>query len=113
MRYLEKYDITSSLHLEKTLDWDNGVEKDLIEIAKDMTEWQVKLVSSLELTHTEVSDIEEKYPRKPELQRYIIIMRSCLYKAISYYNNYYYNIGKRFCVYGSLRVDLMQSTRTC
>ena len=85
MRYLEKYDITSSLHLEKTLDWDNGVEKDLIEIAKDMTEWQVNLVSPLELTHTEVSDIEEKYPRKPELQRYIIIMRSCLYKAISYY----------------------------
>ena len=70
MNYLASCNLTSSPHLEKTLDWDNrGVEKDLIEIAKHLTEWEEKLVSPLGLTHTEKKDIKAKYAREPELQR--------------------------------------------
>lgn len=70
MCYLDAYDLTSSPHLEKMLDWDNdGVKKDLYEIARHLTEWEVKLVAPLGLTPTEVSDIGVKYPREPELQR--------------------------------------------
>ena len=54
MEYLIFYNLTSSPHLEKIIDWNNGgVEKDLIEIAKHLTEWEEKLVSPLGITHTE------------------------------------------------------------
>ena len=70
MEYLASYNLTSSLHLVKIIDWNNGgVEKDLIEIAKHLTEWEEKLVSPLGITHTEKNDINGKYPNKPELQR--------------------------------------------
>ena len=70
MDYLASCNLNSSSHLEKILDWNNkGVEKDLIEIAKHLTEWEEKLVSPLGLTHTEKKDIKVKYAREPELQR--------------------------------------------
>ena len=61
--YLLSFGLTSSPHLEKTLDYDNGgVEEDLIEIAKHLIEWEEKLVAPLGLTHTEKKDIKMKYP---------------------------------------------------
>ena len=56
--------------LEQQLDWDNeGVDKDLIEIAHHMLDWEVKLCSHLGLTTIDVHDIKEKNSGKPELQR--------------------------------------------
>ena len=70
MRYLEAYKITSSPHLENTLDWDNGgLEKDLVEIANHLTEWEVKLVIPLGLTYTDKCNIKLRHKEEPVLQR--------------------------------------------
>ena len=59
------------LHLDKELDEDHkGVDKDLNEIAHHMLDWEVKLVSYLDLTQIDISDIKKKHPTEPELQRY-------------------------------------------
>ena len=56
--------------LEQQLDCDNeGVDKDLIEIAHHMLDWEEKLCSHLGLTLVDVHDIREIHPRNPELQR--------------------------------------------
>ena len=56
--------------LEQQLDWDNeGVDKDLIEIAYHMLNWEEKLCSHLGLTEVDRHDIKVIYPGKPELQR--------------------------------------------
>ena len=61
-----------SPHLEKLLDWDNeGVDRDLIDIAGHMSNWEEVLTVHLKLTRSDVSDIKEKYPQRPELQRLV------------------------------------------
>ena len=56
--------------LKKQLDWDNnGVDRDLIEIAHHMLHWEEKLCSHLRLTAVDVHDIKAKHPNNPELQR--------------------------------------------
>ena len=56
--------------LEQQLDWDNeGVDKDLTEIARNMSDWEEKLCSHLGLTTVDVQDIKEIYSGKPELKR--------------------------------------------
>ena len=57
-------------HLEHQLDWDNeGVDKDLSEIAHHMLDWEVKLSTHLKLTEIDISDVKEKHSKEPELQR--------------------------------------------
>jgi hypothetical protein len=52
------------------LDRDNeGVDKDLIEIAYHMLDWEEKLCAYLGLTAVDVHDIKVKHPSNPELQR--------------------------------------------
>ena len=55
--------------LEQLLDWDNETEKDLIEIAHHMLDWEEKLCSCLGLTEVDVHDIRVIYHGRPELQR--------------------------------------------
>ncbi len=59
-----------SHHLDQFLDWDNeGVDKDLTEIASHMINWEEVLAVHLKLTRNDISDIKEKNSQKPELQR--------------------------------------------
>ena len=56
--------------LKKKLDWDNeGVDRDLIEIAYHMLDWEERLCSHLGLTEVDVHDIKEMNPGRPALQR--------------------------------------------
>jgi hypothetical protein len=50
------------------LDWDNGIDSDLIEIAHHMLDWEVRLRVHLELTAVDVHNIKAKHPNNPELQ---------------------------------------------
>ena len=61
--------------LEKQLDWDNDIERDLIQIAYHMLSWEEKLCPHLELNVVDVHDTKERNSGKPELQRCAIIMR--------------------------------------
>ena len=63
------YPISATSHLKLRLDWDNDIEKDLIEIAYHMVDWEEKLCPHLGLTHTEIHDIKAKYKDNPVLQR--------------------------------------------
>ena len=57
-------------YLKEELDWDNdGVERDLCEIASDMSDWETKLAVPLGLTPVDISDIKFKHPNDPVLQR--------------------------------------------
>lgn len=57
-------------HLEQVLDCsEDGVEKDLIEIAHYMLDWEELLISHLKLTDVDRSDIKEIYPNKPVTTR--------------------------------------------
>lgn len=57
-------------HLEQPLDWDHqGVDKDLIEIAQYMLDWEEKLCGHLGLTAVEISDIKNSHCNNPQLQR--------------------------------------------
>ena len=57
-------------HLELQLDWGHeGVERDLMEIADHMLDWEQRLSTHLGLTAIQISDIKEKHPQKPILQR--------------------------------------------
>ena len=61
-------------YLDKELDWDNdGVERDLCEIADQMSDWETKLAVPLGLTLTDIHDIKSKHPNQPVLQRYYIL----------------------------------------
>ena len=64
-------------HLELQLDWGNeGVDKDLIEIAYHMLDWEEKLCSHMGLTEVDVHDIKAIHRDNPELQRHVsAIMR--------------------------------------
>ena len=55
--------------LEQLLDWDNETERDLIDIAHHMLDWEEKLCPHLGLTVVDVHDIKEMYSGKPKLQR--------------------------------------------
>ena len=56
-------------HLELQLDFGNkGVEKDLYEIARHMFNWE-EISALLGLTATDISDMKDMYPNKPELRR--------------------------------------------
>ena len=58
--------------LDQLLDWDqDGVERDLSEIADHMLGWEERLSVHLGLTPVNISDIKEKYPNQPELQRHV------------------------------------------
>ena len=57
-------------HLEQKLDWGHeGVEKDLMEIAHHIVDWEASLSSHLGLTHVDIHDITEG-SNNLELQRY-------------------------------------------
>lgn len=57
--------------LDQELDYDNeGVERDLTEIAKAMSKWEEQLSTPLELTLVDIDDIKDIYHNNPELQRY-------------------------------------------
>ncbi len=45
--------------LEKLVDYDNQVDRDLREVARTITGWEVNLVSHLGITSTEVDDIKD------------------------------------------------------
>ena len=55
--------------LEQLLDWNNDTERDLIEIAHHMLDWEEKLCPHLGLTVVDVHDIKHIYLTSPELQR--------------------------------------------
>ena len=59
--------------LKQQLDWDNDIERDLIEIAHPMLGWEEKLCPQLGLSQVDIHDTKEKYFGKPELQRCAII----------------------------------------
>ena len=67
-------DATLSL-LDKQLDWcHGGVDKDLYAIADSMLKWEEKLSTHLGLTHIDITNIKEQYPRNPIQQRYLIVI---------------------------------------
>ena len=69
-------------HLELLLDSGNeGVEKDLYEIADLMLDWEEKLSAPLGLTPVDISDIKETHFRKPVLQRCLIL--ECIKHEVS------------------------------
>ena len=58
--------------LQKEIDWDHGgVEKDLDYIARQLTDWETKLVIPLSFTPQEVDLLKEKHQHSdPILLRY-------------------------------------------
>ena len=61
--------VSGNCHLDKKLDWDNQVDKDLIAIAHHMLKWEERLSADLELTDVDIHDIKEKNPKNFALQR--------------------------------------------
>jgi hypothetical protein len=62
-------------HLDKQLDWDQeGVDRDLIEIAHCMLNWEEKLCTDLGLTVEDAHDIKAKHQNNPELQRWVFLI---------------------------------------
>lgn len=70
--YISSLPDKAQSYLDKQLDWDNeGVDKDLDEIAKQMIDWEEKLSTLLMMPDYEIYDIKEENKRKrPRLQRY-------------------------------------------
>ena len=61
---------SARIHLEMQLDSDNeGIEKDLSEIAQHMLEWEEELCVHLGLTKVDIHDIKAMYSGNPSLQR--------------------------------------------
>ena len=55
-------------HLEQQIDWNNeGVERDLNEIAYHMINWEERLCSYLGLTDVDVHDIKHDFGNSCEL----------------------------------------------
>lgn len=63
--------IPTSAHplLQKQLDWDNQTDRDLIEIASNMLDWEENLCTHLGLKEVDIRDIKDIHPGKPDLQR--------------------------------------------
>jgi hypothetical protein len=60
-------------HLELQLDSGHkGVETDLYKIADHMLNWEEELSAPMRLAAADISDIKDKHPFKPKLQRYVI-----------------------------------------
>ena len=67
--YLSSLPSTAHIHLGKELDWDNeGVDRDLNEIAYVMLEWEEKLSAPMKLTDIDIHDIKANH-LIAELQR--------------------------------------------
>ena len=60
-------------YLDQTLDWDNELDQDLIEIAKHLVRWEERLVSPFRLSPADIHDIKANNQQSPELQRYKIL----------------------------------------
>ena len=61
-------------YLNQALDFDNnGVDKDLNEIAHHMLHWEEELSSYFELTVVDIHDIKAENSDKPKLQRWVKI----------------------------------------
>ena len=71
--FLSSLPDAASSYLDMELDWDNDYDRDLIEIAKHMVEWETHLKSPFHLTRTDISDI--KIEPRPELQRYYYVQK--------------------------------------
>ena len=62
--------------VDKAIDFENTDIRDRIipqhlgRIAADMTDWEGEIADLLRLTDADRTDIMERYPRKPLLQRY-------------------------------------------
>ena len=56
--------------LEKVVDYDNQVDRDLRQIARTITGWEVNLVSYLGVTSVEVQDIKDG-TGNVELRRFV------------------------------------------
>ena len=68
--YLSSLPPSAHEYLDQELDWDNeGVDKDLCEIADHMLDWEVKLAAPMSLTPIVMHDIRAKYGHKPVLER--------------------------------------------
>ena len=68
--FLSSLPAGARIHLELQLDSDNeGVEKDLSEIAQHMLGWEEKLCVHLRLTKVDIHDIKATYSGNPPLQR--------------------------------------------
>ncbi len=68
--YVSSLPPPARLHLELQLDWGHkGVDKDLNEIADHMMDWEEKLSTHLELTHTDIHDVKAIHKDNPVLQR--------------------------------------------
>ena len=46
-------------------------DADIIEIARDLIDWEVKMAGPLELSRTDINDIKHKHREQPELQRFL------------------------------------------
>ena len=68
-RYLSALPVYVFPYLDKTLDWDNELETDLIAIAKHLVRWEERLVSPFRLTPADIHDINATNQKYPELQR--------------------------------------------
>ena len=73
--YVSLLPVSDRPKLDKILDWDRkGVETDMANIAMNsMQDWEMMLVTHLNLTHAEVEDIKREWQNKPNLQRYLRI----------------------------------------
>jgi hypothetical protein len=67
--YVSSLPASAHPHLDRQLDWDNQINKDLIEIALHMLHWEVRLRVHLGLTDKDVHDIKANHSNSPELQR--------------------------------------------
>ena len=56
--------------LDRVVDYDNDCDRDLRQIAKTITGWEVTLVSHLGITSIEVDDIKDGNP-KVDLRRFV------------------------------------------
>ena len=59
-RYLEFIPPLARWKLDKELDYDNEFDRDLMEIAKHITSWEVRLRVQLRLTEPDVYEINEE-----------------------------------------------------
>ena len=68
--YVSSLPPPSRPHLEREIDYENdGVDKDLNEIAHHMIDWEEELSAHLELTQVDIHDIKAIYRDSPALQR--------------------------------------------
>ena len=67
--YMRDLPAAAHPHLTLLLDWDNGVDKDLIKISENMLRWDESLSVHLGLTEVDIHDIKIIHHDKPSLQR--------------------------------------------